>query len=36
MLYEMPRLESADLHVLERIDELREQLRHAVRQVPAK
>ncbi|MCX4395560.1 Fic family protein [Streptomyces sp. NBC_01767] len=36
MLYEMPRLDSSDLRVLEQINALREQLRNAVQQAPMK
>ncbi|GAA2331172.1 Fic family protein [Streptomyces violaceusniger] len=36
MLYSTPRLEPADHQVLEQVDRMREQLRHAVRQVPMK
>ncbi|MFJ8313797.1 MULTISPECIES: Fic family protein [unclassified Streptomyces] len=36
MLYSMPRLEPADLQVLEQVDAMRDQLRHAVQQAPMK
>ncbi|MFD7235312.1 Fic family protein [Streptomyces syringium] len=36
MLYGMPRLEPVDLEVLEKVDAMRDLLRHAVRQAPMK
>lgn len=36
MLYQTPRLESIDLQVLERIDAMRDQLRHTVQRAPRK